>query len=205
MKLAVTPEGVRVVGQVRRTDELLPALRKLDADLKKAIGNLCERNGKRKRLAPKDRGINLEGLAAAADGKSLMLGFRNPLRNRNALVVKFRNPEAVLRKKAKPKLDPPYELSLGGLGVRSMDYSAGAGAYFIVAGPVNSGKRFEIYRWNEGGKPLRIRGAAQTLRKLKDFKPEGLIVDPTGTRLRLFGDAGDSGEKAFPSVVLTLA
>jgi hypothetical protein len=134
-----------------------------------------------------------------------MLGFRTPLRNGKALVVKFRNPEDVLRKGTKPKLDPPYELSLGGRGVRSMDYSAAAGLYFIVAGPVSSGKSFEIYRWKEGGKPVRIEGAARNLRKLKDFAPEGMIVDPTGKRLRLFGDNDDPGETSFPSVVLTLA
>ena len=52
VKLAVTADGVRVIGRIRKTDAPLPALRKLDRDLKKAIGDLDERDRTRAKLAP---------------------------------------------------------------------------------------------------------------------------------------------------------
>lgn len=200
VKLDVGSDSVRLKGRVRGSDKLVPALANLDDDLARAIGNPRKRE---KELAPKKKGINLEGLTVAADGTSLMLGFRNPLKAGKALAVKLCNPDAVLRG-AKPKLEGPYELSLGGLGIRSLEYSRGAGCYFIIAGPVKTGSGFDIFKWIEGETPERVEGARKTLAGLDDFAPEALIANRKGTRLRLFGDNEDGKKKRFPSVVLTL-
>lgn len=43
-----------------------------------------------KKLAPKDEGLNIEGLCASVDGKGLFIGFRNPIPKGRALVVPWR-------------------------------------------------------------------------------------------------------------------
>lgn len=204
LDLDVTATDVRIASATVAAESLLPALQKLSVDLSVAIGDLDDK--KRKSLAPKRKGINLEGLSAAADGKSLMLGFRNPLRAGKALLVRLRNPIAVLAGAA-PKLLGPYEIFLGGLGIRSIEYCAGAGVYFIVAGPVDDGCAFDLFQWRERQKPIRIEGAGEALAALEGFTPEGLIVDKAGKRLLLFGDNGGcpKSNRSFPSVELRIA
>ncbi|MCK4753542.1 MAG: DUF3616 domain-containing protein, partial [Planctomycetes bacterium] len=52
----------------------------------------------RKKLAPKKEGLNIEGLCATADGKTLYIGFRNPqyfdraTSKKKAIVVPLHNP-----------------------------------------------------------------------------------------------------------------
>ena len=62
-------------------------------------------------LAPKKHGLNIEGLAAVADGKTLLIAFRNPRPVREgkemALIIPVANPEDVLLKTAKPILKTP--------------------------------------------------------------------------------------------------
>ena len=100
-------------------------------------------------LAPKDAGLNIEALSAAADGKSLLIGFRNPRPEGMALIVPLLNPDAVLQKGAAPEFAEPVRLRLSrevqgqkiSLGIRSMEYSAGHQAYLIVAGRTTNSER----------------------------------------------------------------
>ncbi len=71
---------------------------------------------------------------------------------------------------------------------RSMEYSPAAGAYFIVAGPVDGGAGFDIYRWVEGGSRSPVPGAARGACLPRRLRPGGLIIDQTGKRLQLFSD-----------------
>jgi Protein of unknown function (DUF3616) len=183
------------------SDALVPALAAAGGELAAAIGDMAADNPD---LAPKDKGINLEGMSVSADGAALFLGFRNPVPDDQALLVKLLNPKAVLFNGEQPVLDPPIRLDLGGRGIRSMEYSPAAGAYFIVAGPVDREGAFDIYRWVEGEAPATVPGAAEALAGLAGFAPEGLIVDPTGTRLQLFSDNEECTTRSFQSVVLTI-
>ena len=48
-------------------------------------------------LAPGNKGFNIEGLTARADGKSLLLGLRNPLLGEDfnqAVLIPLRTPKA---------------------------------------------------------------------------------------------------------------
>jgi hypothetical protein len=183
------------------SDRLLAALAALDDDLAAAIGDL---GGTDPALAPRKAGIRLEGLSVTPDGTAVFFGFRNPVPNGRALLVKLLNPRAVLFEDADPLLDPPHRIDLGGRGIRSMEYAPAAGAYFIVAGPAGEGTGFDLYRWVEGEEPAPVPGAAQALAGLSGFAPEGLVVDRSGTRLQLFGDDEDCERDTFRSVVLTL-
>jgi Protein of unknown function (DUF3616) len=156
-------------------------------------------------LAPDNGGFNIEGLTVRADGKSMLIGLRSPLFGGNAVLLPLENPEAVVEKGEEPILGRPIEVGLGGRGVRSIEYSEGAKAYFIVAGPAGGGKgSFELFRWPaaENAPPTPVRGFASTLakkKKLKKFQPEAMVVDATGKKLHLFSDDGDDCKKSNPS------
>ena len=71
--------------------------------------------------APEDKdGLNIEALAATPQG-TLMIGFRNPIPDGKALIVPLDNPQQVVAGE-RAKLGPPIELSLKGLGIRSIEY-----------------------------------------------------------------------------------
>lgn len=195
------PDGVPRLRTSGSSARLLAGLAALDGDLAAAIG---DRNAPDAGLAPDKAGINLEGMSVTADGASLFLGFRNPVPEGQSLLVKLLNSTAVLFLDAEPEFEAPLRLDLGGLGIRSMEWSPAAGAYFIVAGPAGDGGPFDIYRWSEGAAPEPVPGALEALATLPDFAPEGLVVDQSGTRLQLFGANDDCSTNTFRSVLLTL-
>jgi hypothetical protein len=149
----------------------------------------------RERLAPKERGVNIEGLSVAPDGRSLFIGFRNPRpkwgekRRRHAIVAVLKNPSEVVEKNAAPKFGDPVLLDLGGRGVRSIAYSDERGLCWIVAGPHDGDDDFALYRWSgrRGEKaepigPLRVEGEV--------FSPEALVLLPGSRQMLLLSDDG---------------
>jgi len=142
-------------------------------------------------LAPKDQGLNIEGLCADADGSSILIGFRNPRPKvegkKLGLIIRLNNPEAVVLSGEIPDFSPPLAVDLDGFGIRSMEYSHTLGQYLIMAGSQKSGSK----------KPL------QTLYKyhidtglltwLADFPfitPEAMFQFPGGNEIHLLSDDG---------------
>jgi len=101
--------------------------------------------------APKVRGaLNIEGLAATADGR-LWIGFRNPIPEGQALIVPLLNPEEIVTG-GTARLGDPVLLPLGGKGIRSL--AEWRGGFLIVAGAFDGGGPSQLYRWEGGtGKP----------------------------------------------------
>ena len=138
-------------------------------------------------LAPDNKGFNIEGLTARADGKSLLLGLRSPLLGEDfnqAVLIPLENPEGVVERKQQPVLRPSILVNLGGRGVRSIEYSEAARAYFILAGPAgNDMGTFELYKWpaEESDPPTPVPGFSAALQKLSSYslkhwswtRPEG--------------------------------
>lgn len=151
-------------------------------------------------LAPEAGGLNIEGLAAAPDGRSLLLGFRSPLPRGKALLVPLLNPAAMVDGGQAAELGPPILLDLGGRGIRSIDYSPAHGRYLLAAGPVADDRGFRIFRWSGApdGAPAALPPGA--LPAAADFKPEALVVCPGGKRVALLSDDGDLqvDEQGFP-------
>src|SRR5690349_19102937 len=97
--------------------------------------------------APKEPdALNIEGLSATPEGH-LLIGFRNPAPHGKALLIPLLNPDEVVEGKP-PRFDPAVQFDLDGLGIRDMAYFDGA--YFIIAGPWQSGGKFLFYRWAGG-------------------------------------------------------
>ncbi len=123
------------------------------------------------RYAPKEPGaLNIEGLAATPEGH-LLIGFRNPIPQGQALLIPLLNPDEVIAGRS-PRFDRAIQLDLGGLGIRDM--ACYAGTYLIMAGAYHGGGPFQLFRWAGPGakpEPLAVAG-------LREYTPEAIIIYP---------------------------
>ena len=116
-------------------------------------------------------GFNIEGLCAYKG--QLLIGFRNPIPDAQAVVIPLQNPADVIAGKA-PKLGTPVRLDLGGLGIRDM--TSWRDEILIVAGDykdrAHGAKPQELYRWsgNPQDAPVHVAG------DFGDLNPEAILV-----------------------------
>ncbi|MHC4743289.1 MAG: hypothetical protein ACYS8Z_15345, partial [Planctomycetota bacterium] len=168
-------------------------LRDLDVHKAAGLGLTSLSKQDRKKLAPKKEGLNIEGLCASADGATLYIGFRNPRPlNKStgktcALVVPVKNGANIIESGDTPVFGDPMLWDLGGLGIRSMEYSSFHKAYFIVAGAFNETRDFALYRWSggEAEQPEFLRPTRQS-----NFGPEALAPSEHSELLLLLSDDG---------------
>lgn len=127
-----------------------------------------------KKMRPKKGGINIEGMAAMESGH-LLIGLRSPLTiGGNAIVARVdisATPPSVVRF---------YNPDLGKRGVR--DIQPFENAYLLIAGDVDSGGDFSIYRWVPESKPVWL------LDLPKHFNAEALVK--TGEQWLVMSDDG---------------
>lgn len=139
------------------------------------------------RLAPKQKGLNIEALAARPDGSGLLVGFRNPAPAGKAIVVQLRNASALVSQmQITARFGRVYLLDLHGLGLRSMAWSAKHKAFLIIAGPAGGGGPFKVFRW----RPAESLVMLKQLRVVRDSSPEALVVYPGEGRLQILHDEG---------------
>lgn len=166
-----------------------------------------------KRAPKTPNALNIEGLTATPAG-GLLIGFRNPIPHGKALVVPLENPSDVVMGKATANLGAPILLALAGLGIRSIEYSAGRGEYLIVAGPDGVVGPFRLYRWagSKNDVPIEVPGVSFT-----GLQPEALIVYPEDANtIEILSDDGTReirgvackdlpvGQRVFRSLRVTL-
>jgi hypothetical protein len=144
------------------------------------------------RLMPKDEGaLNIEGLSAMPEGH-LLIGFRNPIPGRKALLIPLLNPNEVIEGKT-ALFDSAIQLDLGGLGIRDIAFYEGT--YIISAGPYDSGGPFRFYRWaGAGTQPEQI-----LVDDLGDYHPEAIIIYPD-KGLREMQILSDDGKREFDGI-----
>jgi hypothetical protein len=131
-------------------------------------------------------GLNIEGLSATPQG-TLLIAFRNPTPDGKALLVPLENPKQVVDGKA-AKLGKPLSLSLGGLGIRSIEYVQAKGKYLIVAGPHGDEGDFHLYQW--AGPPSEAAELIEGV-NFSGLRPEALIIYPEETtRIQVLSDDG---------------
>jgi hypothetical protein len=163
-------------------------------------------------LRPEQKGLNVEGMAAGADGASVLIGLRNPLGTRDtAIVLRLKNPVGVIENNGDPEFGETALLDLDRRGIRSMEYSPADRAYYIIAGPVNdeAGNLFDLYRWTgqDGSPAARVKGFRDALTGLRDFHPEAMIIAPDGKHIRLLSDDGgmcDKNNMVFRAIELVV-
>lgn len=172
-QVMVTPVGLPYT---RLLEDLAqaPALRKYDLE-----------SASRKAPESKD-GLNIEGLVATPQG-TLMIGLRNPIPGGKALIVTLDNPQQIVEGE-RAKLGPPIELSLNGLGVRSIEYRESRGRYLIVAGPYNDDGKVALFGWS--GKAS---DAAEPIPEgtFGSLTPEAMFIYPSDlTAVQFLSDDG---------------
>lgn len=134
-------------------------------------------------LAPKaPGGLNLEGMTARPDGKSVLLGFRNPLPKQRAIVIPLLNPLELLRGE-KARFGEAVLLDLEGRGVRSISFWRGR--YLLAAGGIDAEKTSALFSWDGKSDPQRIQ-----VPNLEGFNPEAFASFADRPEIMLLSDDG---------------
>ena len=176
-KFDLKPEGIAI-------DDLLSALLSCeDLNLKASVGVIGEDSGKS--LAPKENGLNIEGLSTNADGSALYIGLRNPIPGKQALLVLLKNPNAVIHGQSKPIFGAPVYLKVQSRGIRSIEYSSYHLRYFLIAGDRSDKLSSVLYSWDgvPGSVPNRIKS-------FTNLNPEAIAPIPDHDKIRIFSDDG---------------
>ena len=139
-------------------------------------------------LNPKKKGINLEGLTATADGAALLIGLRNPRPKGKAIVLKLTNPVAVVDEGKPAEVGKPGLLDLGGLGIRSMEYSKRDNGYLISAGHHTTKPEFALYLWS--GKADDTKPKQLTFDRPEGFSTEAIVIYEDRKEVLLVSDDG---------------
>lgn len=155
-----------------------------------------------KDLAPERGGLSIEGLAAGPDGRSLLLGLRSPLApGGRAVVIQIQNPGDLVSAATSPaqgaaNIGERRLWSLGGMGVRSLEFVPATRSYLVLAGPSGAATTgFSLFAWSGewAEQPVAVRGSAELLGGLPGgpFRAEGMAVSADGRRVLLVSDDGD--------------
>jgi len=161
----------------------------------------------REALAPKENGLNIEGLAVGPNG-SLLIGLRNPhyvdpVREKEmAIILVLENPDEMVARSTPARFGEPILLDADGLGIRSIEQivsDSGQRRYLIAAGAINGKNRFAFFTWAGGDGPLH----ARRVELPDEFTPEAMFqVHGTNTICILSDDGTIEKEVAGPDECL---
>lgn len=95
-------------------------------------------------------GLNIEALEISADGRQLLIGFRSPLLNNQAIIACVENPAAIFETGEPPRIAPTLiTLDLDGNGIRGLSSIPALGGYLVVSGPVTREQvHFQLWFWS---------------------------------------------------------
>ncbi len=147
-----------------------------------------------RKRAPKEGGVNIEGLSKHPDG-GLLLGLRSPLSKpdgKAGLATLVR----IVEEGGAFKVGNVYRIDLNNRGVR--DIIQNGQNFLLIAGKVASGKKSSLYSWNPVSGDLQ-----ESDIKFKKFNPEALVrlnkhllvLSDDGKRERLDEEAEDGIRK----------
>ncbi len=144
----------------------------------------------RSQIAPKKGGVNIEGLAAAPNGR-LLIGFRSPIIDGKALIAPLTDPNEVLERGAKAIFDEPIELDLGGLGIRDIVFWPKGKCFLVIAGPVGEEGSSRLYKW-DGSVSAEGIATPQRLENidLSGLNPEAIVIYPNSDKIQILSDDG---------------
>jgi hypothetical protein len=100
-------------------------------------------------------------------------------------VVPLTNAAAVVTGGARARFEPPWELDLGGRGVR--DLTPWKGQLLLAAGPAAKNGDFRLFTWDFGAKTV----APVDTTALGDSSPEALVAFEDQDRVLVLSDDGD--------------
>lgn len=97
-----------------------------------------------------DGGLNIEALEISPDAQRLLIGFRSPLQDGQAIIASVENVSAVFDDEAKPKIAPRLDLlNLNGNGLRGMAWVPALAGYLLIGGPTSAAEGpFSLWFWS---------------------------------------------------------
>ncbi|MFP5262889.1 MAG: DUF3616 domain-containing protein [Blastocatellia bacterium] len=143
-------------------------------------------------VAGAEGGLNVEGIAWDIPNERLLLGLRSPLVGGKALVIpiKLRDPLGSFSKDNLEVAGSAIRLSLGGLGIRDIQYDAKSASFLIIAGPASRGEstaEYSLWEWNGDADQSGAESAPRELTRLDSkMKPEGVTRVEIGGRKFIF-------------------
>ncbi len=181
-----------------------PALQDLDLRMAMHLDGPEPSKKLRQLLAPKEQGLNIEGLAASHDGRILYIGLRNPRPLSDsgvpqAVVIPLTNAADVVDKQAPAEFGPPLLWDLGGYGVRAMEYSPQHKTFYFIAGPHTGDRGGVLMGWSgvASDPPSKIRLIPP---ERTGFAVESIVVFPDVSRILLISDDGSLPVKVDSAV-----
>ncbi|ATB48197.1 DUF3616 domain-containing protein [Corallococcus macrosporus] len=168
--------GPRLVGRpyTRLLDDLLAAPRLARFGLEAAETKAPKAPG----------GLNIEGMTAMPDGRSILVGFRSPVPEGKALLVPLLNPVALVEEGARARLGEPVQLDLGGLGIRSLSWWRGR--YLIISGGTAGEGTSRLFTWRGGeDAPVSVESV-----DLAGLNPEAFFTPEDAEEILLLSDDG---------------
>jgi hypothetical protein len=147
-----------------------------------------------------DGGLNIEGIACDPDPlqRRLLLGLRSPQVNSNALLVSLKIPDPSQPFTVESlQLTTPgaIQLSLGGLGIRDIQYDSRLKAFLIISGAAEHHEKtaFTLWEWNGDADQSKTEARPREETGLDArMKPEGVTYMRAAGKDFIFivGDAG---------------
>ncbi|SDF05044.1 DUF3616 domain-containing protein [Myxococcus virescens] len=129
-------------------------------------------------------GLNIEGMTAMADGRTILVGFRSPVPDGKALLVPLLNPVALVEEGARAQLGEPVQLDLGGLGIRSLSWWRGR--YVIISGGTAGEGTSRLFTWRGGEEaPVAVESV-----DLAGLNPEAFFTPEDAEEILLLSDDG---------------
>jgi hypothetical protein len=151
------------------------------------VENVAELRGEGDRKG-KDGGVNIEGLAWDTRRGRLLLGLRSPIVAGHALLVplRLRDPRGVFSvDNLEVEGSKAIRLSLGGVGIRGVEYDGRANVFRILSGAAEDQDQtdFGLWEWDGDEKQPALR---ETHRFDGSLKPEGVARATAGGRDFIF-------------------
>ena len=139
-------------------------------------------------------GLNIEGLTFNKRGDQLWLGFRTPLKNKQAIIVVIENPQGIFEQEDPQLAKREILLDLDGAGIRGLAYAPRLDGYLILAAREQEKNSFKMWFWNgnpsDAARKVKIKG-------LKDLRrAEGITPVRLGNAegILIFSDEGETGK-----------
>ena len=178
----------RIEGDRVRDSALAPELKSLFAACDPVLDKAARARGR-----GETEGLNIEGLAFNKDGDHLWVGFRSPLKDKQAIIVVIENPREIFEQE-KPKLDKQeILLDLDGAGIRGLAYAPRLDGYLILAAREDKKKSFKLWFWsgkrNDVAREVKIKGL-EDLRRAEGITP---VTLGEADGILIFSDEGETG------------
>jgi len=158
------------------------------------------------KLPPKEGGLSIEGLSNTLKAGELLIGFRSPLIDEKALIVRLSNAAGILDSGETPRFGEPLLLDLAGRGIRSIEFWPERQRFVILAGPAGGKGAFSLYWWTgtPAAQPEEIEAVRFSRMKLgKRVSPEAVFTEArSGTLYVVFDEGRRPGSPSFRSIAI---